>query len=165
MEMQESEYNRYKSDIIELVDKLLNERTFTEEVSDTQNFFNKNFVDLKEIKKKMPGLELPLKLDKSETDGKPFDRSSARNSKSSRKKMTCLIGRTFLENDPKVNREYYDKNWNDFFSITDKDKLLLKKSDIPVINSSAIERSSDEKQIIEHYKKTTALLKDLHVRM
>jgi hypothetical protein len=164
-ELQEKEYAKYKEDVMELIEKLLNQKMFTED-ADNRGFL-KTFPDLKELKK-VSQMSESSKNDKMEPEPTPktYEKPTkeAKTQKTQRKKMTCLIGKYFMDNEKKVNDRLISYEWNEFFNITDKDKLMLKKSDVPVINSSAVERSADEIYIQNHYEKCNRLLLDLDVR-
>jgi hypothetical protein len=107
------------------------------------------------------------KLEKMESEQKIIEKEKPakdiKPQKAQRKKKTCYIGKHFLESDTIVNEALKAYKWNEFFSIQAKDKLLLKKSDVPVINSSSIERSSDDVKLQSHYSKCVELLKKYEV--
>lgn len=152
--LQEQEYKKYREDIMQVIDLLLNERNLTEE-SD----FNWER-DLGE-RKKLASFE--PKLEKTDSEQKAIEKEKPakdiKPQKAQRKKKTCYIGKFFLESDNVVNDALKKYKWNEFFGIQAKDKLLLKKSDVPVINSSSIERSSDDVKLQLHYGKCVEHLK------
>jgi hypothetical protein len=158
--LQEQEYKKYREDIMQVIDLLLNERNLTEE-SD----FNWER-DLGE-RKKLASFE--PKLEKTDSEQKAIEKEKPakdiKPQKAQRKKKTCYIGKFFLESDNVVNDALKKYKWNEFFGIQAKDKLLLKKSDVPVINSSSIERSSDDVKLQLHYGKCVEHLKKYEVKV
>lgn len=56
------------------------------------------------------------------------------------------------------------RNWDGILEVLDEDKLMLKKSEIPVINSSEVKRSNDEVNIQKHYDKCLKVITELDVR-
>ncbi len=160
--LQETEFRKFKEEMTQVIEKLLNEKIFTEEA---ENMAFKN--DFKEIKKS----DNPKKEDISQLEKEAQMREKDRlllkevtkPAKTQRKKITCLVGKYLLDNEAKVNASLKNYKWNDFFNVQAKDKLMLKKADIPVINSSSIERSSDEQNIQSNYQKCVDLLSKAEV--
>ena len=142
-EIQEEEYLKYKADIMDLIDKLLSEKIFIEDAE--QQGFGKIDDTMREIIKKPSD----QKNDKMEPEFRSFDRigKDQKTSKTQRKKKTCLVGKFFLEKTDHVNNEMARRNWKSILSVENEDKLMLKKSEIPVINSSEVKRSNDEVNI------------------
>lgn len=158
-EIQEREFQNYKDDLMELLDKLLNERIFTEDADIGGKFHG-------EVRE---GRRIDMRGDRrgeSMESQRPYEKMLRENKapKSQRRKVTCQIGKDFIENEVRLN-EYLNKyDVQAFYNVQDKDRLLLKKSEVPVINNSTVERSNDELFLQEQFERNTKMLQDLEVR-
>jgi len=159
-EILEKEFQAYKNDILELLDKLLNERIFTEDA----DIMGRYQLDSKEPRMKLSDLKSELKSESMENQ-RPYEKLLRENKapKSQRRKVTCQVGKEFIENQVRLNEYLADYDSRNFFSLQEKDRLLLKKSEVPVINNSTVERSNDELYLKEQFENNEILLKKLEV--
>ena len=160
VEIQEKEFHAYKEDIMELLKKLLSERIFTEDADISAKYHN----DIRDGRRILDARG-DRRGDSIESQ-RPYERMlrETKAPKSQRRKVTCQIGKEFIENEVRLN-EYLNKyNVQSFFNVQEKDRLLLKKSEVPVINNSTVERSNDELFLQEQFERNTKLLQDLEVR-
>lgn len=155
-EIQEKEFQNYKNDILELLDKLLNEKMFTEDADNPAKFHELN----REVLRRPDGRG--EKRGESMESQRPYERTREnKGPKSQRRKVTCQVGKEFIENEVRLN-EYLNKyDVEAFFNVQDKDRLLLKKSEVPVINNSTVERSNDELYLQEQFERNNKMLQDL----
>jgi len=143
---------------LELLDKLLNERIFTEDA----DIMGRYQLDSKEPRMKLSDLKSELKSESMENQ-RPYEKLLRENKapKSQRRKVTCQVGKEFIENQVRLNEYLADYDSRNFFSLQEKDRLLLKKSEVPVINNSTVERSNDELYLKEQFENNEILLKKL----
>jgi len=156
--LQETEFRKFKEEMTQVIEKLLNEKIFTED-ADILGFGKNDFKELRKIDSiKKDDLSQADKEAQAREKERLLLKEATKPTKTQRKKITCLVGKYLLENESKVNSTFKNYKWNDFFNVQDKDKLLLKKADIPVINSSSIERTSDEHNLQSNYAKCVDML-------
>jgi len=159
-EILDKEFQTYKNDILELLDKLLNERIFTEDADNIRYQ-----PEAKEPRIKLSDLKAEIKSESGEGQ-RPYEKLLRENKgpKSQRRKVTCQVGKEFIENQVRLNEYLANYDSRNFFNLQEKDRLLLKKSEVPVINNSTVERSNDELFLKEQFENNEVLLKDLEVR-
>lgn len=157
LEIQEREFTNFKDDIMELLDKLLNEKIFTEDADVPVKFHG----EVREGRR----IDMRDKRGESMESQRPYERMLRENKapKSQRRKVTCQIGKDFIENEVRLNEYLNIYDVQAFFNVQDKDRLLLKKSEVPVINNSTVERSNDELYLQEQFERNTKQLQDLEV--
>jgi len=157
-EILEKEFQDYKNDILELLDKLLNERIFTEDA----DIAGRYPMDMKDSRARLAELKGEKRGESMESQ-RPYEKNMRENKapKSQRRKVTCQVGKEFIENEVRLNEYLANYETRSFFNLQEKDRLLLKKSEVPVINNSTVERSNDELFLQEQFEKNGFLLQDL----
>lgn len=159
LEIQEREFQNYKNAIMDLLDKLLIEKIFTEDADLPIKFHG----EVREARR-MGDLRGDKRGESMESQ-RPYERMVRENKgpKSQRRKVTCQIGKDFIENENRLNEYLNIYDVQAFYNVQDKDRLLLKKSEVPVINNSTVERSNDELYLQEQFERNTKMLQDLDV--
>jgi len=154
----DKEFQAYKNDILELLDKLLNERIFTEDA----DIAGRYLPEPKETRLRLGDMKGDKRGESMESQ-RPYEKMMRENKapKSQRRKVTCQVGKEFIENEVRLNEYLANYEARSFFHVQEKDRLLLKKSEVPVINNSTVERSNDELFLQEQFEKNGLLLQDL----